>query len=163
MEMAKNTKINEMNSNKETARNLLDVRIILAMLWVAEVLSSLNGDTYRMSDPAALNSLLDNSASVSVTPELLCVMSIMFAFPIFMAVLTLTLKPSVGRWMNRIVGLIYALIILVFWILGFVLKSASYEFVWSTAQLVFMLLVVYYAWKWKGENQNEGTVPDNGA
>ena len=38
-----------MNTNKETASNLLDVRIILAVLWVAEVLSSLNGDTYRLS------------------------------------------------------------------------------------------------------------------
>jgi hypothetical protein len=28
------------------------------------------------------------------------------------------------------------------------LQSASYEFVWSTAQLVFVLLVVWYAWKW---------------
>ena len=34
---------------KETARNLLDVKIILAMLWVAGMLSSLNGDTYRLS------------------------------------------------------------------------------------------------------------------
>jgi len=30
-----------MNTNKETARNLLDVRIVLAALWIAEVLSSL--------------------------------------------------------------------------------------------------------------------------
>ena len=37
-----------MNTNKEIARNLLDVRIILAVLWVAGMLSSLNGDTYRL-------------------------------------------------------------------------------------------------------------------
>ncbi len=37
-----------MNTNKETARNLLDVRIILAVLWVAGMLSSVNGDTYRL-------------------------------------------------------------------------------------------------------------------
>ena len=36
-------------TNKETARNLLDVRIILAVLWVAGMLSRLNGDTYRLS------------------------------------------------------------------------------------------------------------------
>ena len=40
-----------MDSNKKTAGIMLDVRIILAVLWVAEVLSSLNGDTYRLSDP----------------------------------------------------------------------------------------------------------------
>jgi hypothetical protein len=40
------------------------------------------------------------------------------------------------------------MIILAFWVLGFVLRSAGYEIVWSTAQLVFALLVVWYAWKW---------------
>ena len=47
-----------MNTNKETARNLLDVRIILAVLWVAGMLSSLNGDTYRLSaatEPLGVN------------------------------------------------------------------------------------------------------------
>ena len=37
-----------MNTINKTARNLLDVRIILAVLWVAGMLSSLNGDTYRL-------------------------------------------------------------------------------------------------------------------
>jgi hypothetical protein len=65
-----------MNTNKETARNLLDVRIILAVLWVAEVLSSLNGDTYRLSDSVALKSLLENTGSIKATPGLLLVKSL---------------------------------------------------------------------------------------
>jgi hypothetical protein len=64
-----------------------------------------------------------------------------------MSALTLILKYSVSRWANRIIGILYAVIILAFWVLGFVLQSAGYEFVWSTAQLVFVLLVVWYAWK----------------
>ena len=137
-----------MNTNKETARNPLDVRIILAVLWVAEVLSSLNGDTYRLSDSVALKSLLENTGSIKATPELLLVMSLIFVGSIFMSTLTLMLKPSVSRWANRIIGILYAVIILAFWVLGFVMQSAGYEFVWSTAQLVFILLVVWYAWKW---------------
>jgi hypothetical protein len=132
----------------EPKRDLLDVRIILAMLWVAEVLSSLNGDTYRLSDSVALKSLLDNNGSIKLTPELLLVMSIIFVLPILMSVLTLILKNSVSRWVNRIMGILYGVIILAFWVLGFVLKSARYEFVWSTAQLVFVLPVVWYSWKW---------------
>jgi hypothetical protein len=69
-------------------------------------------------------------------------------FPILMSALTLILKYSVSRWANRIIGILYAVIILGFWVLGFVMQSASYEFVWSTAQLVFVSLVVWYAWKW---------------
>ena len=39
----KTTKGSPLGTNKETAKNLLDVRIILAVLWVAGMLSSLNG------------------------------------------------------------------------------------------------------------------------
>ena len=137
-----------MNSNKKTTGIMLDVRIILAVLWVAGMLSSLNGDTYRLSDPVALKASLANTAPIKATPELLLVMSIIFVVPILMSVLTLTLKYPVSRWANRILGILYAMIILAFWVLGFVLRSAGYEIVWSTAQLVFALLVVWYAWKW---------------
>jgi lipopolysaccharide export LptBFGC system permease protein LptF len=134
---------------KETTKNPLDMRIILAVLWIAEVLSSLNGDTYRLSDSVALKSLLENSGSIKATPELLLVMSIIFVFPILMSALTLILKAPVSRWANRIIGILYAVIIFGFWVLGFVLGSVSYEFVWSTAQLVFAVMVVWYAWKWQ--------------
>ena len=135
-----------MNTNKKTPRNMLDVRIILAALWVAGMLSSLNGDTYRLSDPIALQSIIVNTGPVVVSSELLLVMSIIFVVPILMSVLTLTLKYPVIRWANRIIGILYAMIILAFWVLGLVLRSAGYEMVWSTAQLVFALLVVRYAW-----------------
>ena len=147
------TKEGTLGANKETAKNLLNVRIILAALWIAEVLSSLNGDTYRLSDSVALKSLLENSGAVKLTPVALLVMSTVFVFPILMSVLTLILKYSVSRWANRIIGILYAVIIFAFWVLGLVLQSAGYEFVWSTAQLVFVLLLVWYAWKW--------TVPEN--
>ena len=128
-----------MNTNKETAINLLDVRIILAVLWVAGMLSSLNGDTYRLS--AATGPLGAN-------PELLSVMAILLVGHIFMSVLTLTLKSPVSRWANRIMGIFYAVITLVYWVMGLVSRSAGYELVWATGQLVFVLLVVWYAWKW---------------
>jgi glucose uptake protein GlcU len=128
-----------MNTNKETARNLLDVRIILAVLWVAGMLSSLNGDTYRLS--AA-------TGPIGVTPELLSIAALMFVGSIFMSVLTLTMKSNLSRWANRIIGIFYALCNLANLVSAFVSRSAGYELVWATGQLVFALLVVWYAWKW---------------
>jgi hypothetical protein len=128
-----------MNTNKETARNLLDVRIILAVLWVAGMLSSLNGDTYRLS--AA-------TGPIGVNPEWLSVFAVVIVGHVFMSILTLTLKSPVSRWANRIMGIFYAVITLVYWVMGLVSRYAGYEIVWATAQLVFALLVVWYAWKW---------------
>jgi uncharacterized membrane protein YccC len=65
-----------------------------------------------------------------------------------MSGLTLTLKSPVSRWANRIIGTFYAMIIFAFWVNAFVSRLPGYEIVWATAQLVFALLVVWYAWKW---------------
>jgi len=119
-----------MNTNKETARNLLDVRIILAVLWVAGMLSSLNGDTYRLS--AA-------TGPIGVNPEWLSVFAVVIVGHVFMSILTLTLKSPVSRWANRIMGIFYAVITLVYWVMGLVSRYAGYEIVWATAQLVFCL------------------------
>src|SRR5512133_2722841 len=129
-----------MNTNKETARNMLDVRIILAVLWGAGWLGSVNGDTYGLSGM---------TKPFGVSPELVSVYALVLVGHVLMSGLSLTLKPPVSRWANRIIGIFYALFILVFEVNHlFVWRSAGYEIVWSTAQLVFSLLVVWYAWKW---------------
>ena len=134
------TKGSNHGTNHVAARNLLDVRIILAVLWVAGMLSSLNGDTFRLS---AMTKFL------GVSSEQLSVFALVLAGQVFMSGLTLTLKSPVSRWANRIIGIFYAIFILVFEALHlFVWRSAGYEIIWSTAQLVFALLVVWYAWKW---------------
>src|SRR5512135_2078146 len=58
-----------MITNREATSNLLDVRITLAVLWIAGMLSSLNGDTYRLS--AA-------TAPLGAEPGLLSVMALVF-------------------------------------------------------------------------------------
>jgi len=126
--------------NKETARNLLDSRIILAVLWAAGMLSSLNGDTFRLSAM---------TKPLGVNSEQLSVFAVVLVGQVLMSGLTLTLKSPVSRWANRIIGIFHAMFILAFEVLHlFVWRSAGYEIVWSTAQLVFALLVVWYAWKW---------------
>ena len=128
-----------MNTINKTARNLLDMRIILAVLWVAGMLSSLNGDTYRLS--AA-------TGPIGVNPDLLSVFAVVLVGHVLMSGLTLTLKSPVSRWANRIIGIFYAMIVSAFWVNAFVSRLPGYEIVWATAQLVFALLVVWYAWKW---------------
>ena len=134
------TKGSPLGTNNETANNLLDVRIILAVVWVAGMLSSLNGDTYRLSAM---------TKPLGVSSNQLSVFAVLLVGHVLMSGLTLTLKSPMSCWANRIIGIFYALFILAFEVLHlFVWRSAGYEIVWSTAQLVFALLVVWYAWKW---------------
>jgi hypothetical protein len=138
-----------MNSNEKTIGSIVDVRLILAALWIARMLSGIQGDTMRLHDPDALQSLLAKTGPVVPSSELLLIMSIIFVVPIGMSVLTLTVKYPVSCWINRITGLFFALFDLVFLILALsVWRSAGYEIVWSIAYLAFTSLIVWYAWRW---------------
>jgi hypothetical protein len=112
------------------------------------MLSGLQGDSTRLHDPVALKALLAGTSAVRVTNELLLAMSMIFAVPILMSVLSLTLKDKPNRWANRSIGIFFVAFDLIF--LGLVLfqGSFSYETFWSFVYPVFTALVVWYAWKW---------------
>ena len=134
------TKESPHGTNTEAARNPVDMRIILAVLWVAGMLSSLNGDTFRLSAM---------TVPLGVSLEILSGYSLVLVGQVLMIGLTLMLKAPVSRWANRIIGIFQAMFILTFEFSHlFVWRSAGHEIIWSTAQLVFALLVVWYAWKW---------------
>jgi hypothetical protein len=135
-----------MNTNKKSARIMVDVRIILSALWVARMLSGLQGDVVRFMAPGMLEEFIAGATPVPVTNELILVMSIIFFVPIFMSFLSLTLKDKANRWANRSIGIFFVGYDLIFLILFW--QSPAYEIFWSIVYLVFTALVVWYAWKW---------------
>ena len=138
-----------MNTNKKTTRIMVDVRIILSALWAARMLSGLQGDSTRFHDPVALKELVAGTSAVPVTDVLLLVMSIIFAVPIFMSFLSLTLKYPVNRWANLTIGIFFVVFDVGFLILTlFLWHSPAYDIVLGIVYLVFTALVVWYAWKW---------------
>lgn len=113
------------------------------------MLSGLQGDSTRLHDPAALKEIVAGTSAVPITNELLLGMSIIFAVPILMSFLSLTLKDKVNRWANRSIGIFFALFDLVFLGLAlFLWPFSAYETFWSIIYLVFTALVVWYAWTW---------------
>ena len=138
-----------MNTNTKTASNLVDVRIILSALWAARMLSSLHGDVVRFLQPGMLEEMIAGTTAVQVTNELLLVMSILMAVPIFMSFLSLTLKYKANRRANISIGIFFVAFDLIF--LGgtlFLRAFSAVETFWAIAYLVFTSLVVWYAWKW---------------
>jgi len=140
-----------LNLNKNITRNKVDVRILLSALWGARVFSGLQGDSTRLQDPVALNELLTGTADIVVTDVLLVVLSAILAIPIIMSVLSLLLKDKANRRANLITGIFF-----VVWELFFLVFVYSpgplYEIFWGIAYLIFVSLVVWFAWKWpKGE------------
>jgi hypothetical protein len=131
-----------MDANKKP-----DVRIILASLWTARMLSSLQGDTARFSNPEYLKEMIDGTPEIPVTNGLILIMSIIMAIPIVMIFLSLTLNKRANRFVNLITGIFFIIWELVF--ISFIyLHEPTYEIFWGFMYLVFAILVVGYAWKW---------------
>lgn len=124
------------------------LKVRLSALWAARMLSGLQGDSTRLHDPEALKELIAGTSAVRVTNELLLIMSFVFAIPILMSFLSLTLKDKANRWANRGAGTFFVVFDLVF--LVFLAWPFSYETVWAVMYLVFTALVAWYAWKWPG-------------
>ncbi len=126
-----------------------DVRIKLSALWTARMLSGFLGDVLRFTDPVALEQTLARETPVPITDQLLVGMGIFMALPIFMVVLSLTLKGKASRWANMILGIVFVGFDLFFLISTFPMGSAVYEIVMAFIYPVFPALIVWYAWKWR--------------
>ena len=99
--------------------------------------------------PGMLEEMIAGTTAVQVTNELLLVMSILMAVPIFMSFLSLTLKDRVNRRVNLSVGMFFVAFDLIFLILTLFLWSFSaVETFWAIVYLMFSVLVVRFAWKW---------------
>jgi hypothetical protein len=80
------------------------------------------------------------------TPELLLVFAIIFLIPLVMAFLSLTLKDSINRWANIIVGIGYTAFCLIY-----LSKHIAEPFyvLYGITGVVVTALIVWYAWKSK--------------
>ena len=148
------TTLEQMNRPEQSTRFAFDVKIILSALWAARMLSGLQGDVVRFMEPGMLAQFMDGTSQIAVTTELILIMSIVMAVPIFMSFLSLTLKDKVNRWANLIVGGFFVLWELVFLIFVYS-QAAAYEMFWGFVYLIFVALVVWFAWKWP-KRETEG-------
>ena len=134
-----------MNTNKETARNLEDVKTKLSTLWVTVTTLYLFGDVFGFFEPGLIEEIIaGESRGIQITQVVLLAMAISMAIPSVMIFLSKTLKYKANRWANIILGILYT---------GFLLSTmltSTYAYYWflGIVEVVFTVLIVWNAWKW---------------
>ena len=83
--------------------------------------------------------------SIQGTPDEMLFLTTILIVPYMMAVLSLTLKDSINRWVNLIVGLVYIALMVIRLI---ELAVEPYAILISLTEFVPLILIVWYAWKW---------------
>ena len=120
------------------------------MLWLFYAVALLAYITLGSLEPDVLQHFLDTGEidGIKIGPEVLLLFAIVFLVPLVMAFLSLTLKDSINRWANVIVGVVFAVIELVA-----LSESVAQLSAWATlmelSKFVVAALIVWYAWKSK--------------
>ena len=118
-----------------------DVRIILAGLWIALMLTYLLGDVMRIFAGDFKPGEIEGK---KMSQKMLMVMALLMLIPICMVVLSLTLSYPAIRW----VSIVAAGFLFVFNLAGIHTYPGAYDKFLIAVGLVFNVITVWYAWAW---------------
>jgi len=124
----------------------LAFKVKISMLWLFVIISDLANVLMSLAYPGVMEQLTTGAESIG--PELMFVGAIVILIPLVMAVLTLTLKDSINRWLNIILGIVITVIYIGNFIELSTTMLAAHIMLLSIAGFIAPALIVWYAWKW---------------
>jgi hypothetical protein len=126
---------------------LEDYRIKISVLWLFTAVAFCADGVLQLMHPGTIASLMAGQLlGFQVGPALLLYFAVVALVPLVMAFLSLTLKASVNRWANVIVGVVFAIL----WLfdLGLSIEQLyAAAVLMKLAAVVALAVLVWYAWK----------------
>jgi len=131
-----------MNAIKKTTERM-DTKVLLSTLWIVIMINMLKADVLSLFIPGAADELAKTAVSTGTPiPQLMLGGAIMMEISIVMIILSRVLTYGVNRWVNIIVS-----IITIAFVVGGGVSYPHYIFI-AAVEVVCLLLIVWYAWKW---------------
>ena len=134
---------------------LEDWKIKISVLWLFAAVAYLSSWMLMLIEPGTIANVTAGKVEIftkleifTITPATILLFAIIMLVPLVMAVLSLTLKGSVHRWANIIVGAVFAIV----WFFDFVqavAKLSAWTMLVDFSTIVALALIVWYAWKSK--------------
>lgn len=139
-----------MSTREGTSNNLEDIRINvkvkLSFLWTAVTLFYLYGDYFELYVPQKVEGLVKGEHLLD-SPTKLFLAAVLLAIPASMVLLSILLRPSLGRWLNIIFGIFFTGIMLLIAFTSFSPWRSFYVF-YALLESLITSLIVWYAVKW---------------
>jgi Sec-independent protein secretion pathway component TatC len=128
--------------NKTTEK--VNTKVLLSTLWIVVMINMAFADILGLFIPGALEEVAKTSVSTGTTiPQLMLSGAIMLEIPVAMILLSRVLKFKANRWVN-----IIASVITIAFVVGGGSTTPHYIFI-ATIEVVCMLLIIWFAWKWR--------------
>ena len=122
-----------------------ETRIKLSALWVCLMLTYLLGDVLRIfSGDFSSGEVI----GMQMSQGLMLGMAVLMVIPVVMVFLSLILKHAVNRWANIILPIFF----FVFNAIGLPTYPSVYDQFLIFVGLVFNLVTVWVAWRWKEQS-----------
>jgi len=120
------------------------------VLWIFYAVALVGYLVLMLVEPGVLEQFLLSGeiGGEKIGPELLLIFAIIVLVPLIMAFLSLTLKDSINRWANIIVGIVFVVFQLVA-LSEVVAQPSAWTILMEISKLVAPALIVWYAWKSK--------------
>ena len=119
------------------------------MLWLFTEAALLTLLIVGLMEPGILEQVMAGEVlGMKIGPELLLILTIELLVPLVMAFLSLTLKDSINRWANIILGIVFVGLELLSLVEELANPSAHSILLWLSI-VVALALIVWYAWKSK--------------
>ena len=129
-----------------------DWKIRIAVLWLIAELVAIVGNLIELYEPGFIEGVIAGEyAGIEITPELMVLNAILFLIAPLMAFLSLTLKDSINRWANIIVGIVLTIFGFAT-IAEYLAQNSAYlasEILIEIAWVLTTILIAWYAWKAK--------------
>jgi hypothetical protein len=119
----------------------IETRFMLAVLWIALMLTYLLGDVLRIFTGDFVPGEIQG---VKITQMMGLGIAILMLIPILMILFTLVLPYDVNRWVNIIVPIFF----FAFNLFGLPTYPSLYDKFLIVFGLIFNVLTVWYAWNW---------------
>jgi len=128
-----------------------DVKMKLAVFWLVFFCAMIVVPALELYLPGFVEDIMAGEAGgAPITAEMILLMAILTLIPPVMAVLSITLKGSINRWANIIVGAVFAVLSLITPIeyLKAPTTHSAYLILVAIVQIAVAVLIVWHAWKW---------------
>lgn len=124
------------------------MKVKLSGLWAAMMFCFAYADILAHMRSDIVQGILDGElAGIEITPEALIVSAVLMIIPILMIFLSLILNDKVDRWLNIILGSVYAVVNL-----STMLMTGggwTYYYIFAVVEVVLSVAIVWFSWKWK--------------
>jgi hypothetical protein len=128
----------KMNTNKSTTA--IDPKIKLSLLWIFVVINMAYADILSLMDPTS--PIRGIMAGTPMPAGGLMAGAILMETAIAMIILSWVLNYKVNRWVNIVIGVLNILAV----VTG---GHGLYYVFFATVEVICMLLIIWFAWKWK--------------